>query len=177
MAYEDKYVKDGYFDITAMINDDFIIAMKILWNARQYNSFLKLLLCFIDTMSFVSTGSSSPGSFKGWLKKYVDLSAVGITEDELWEHRNSLLHLSTHESIKVKQGKVVKIVPYSGQLEPVPESGLKYYSSYSLMMEVFQGIGRYLESMSENEKMKEIFCELYPNTISDTHYIHVNEKI
>ncbi len=89
-----KYISGNHIDLTSLINDDFVIAMKTLWNAKQYSSNLKLLLCFIDTMAFVSTGASNPSSFKGWLKKYVDLDVIGVTEHELWEHRNGILHLS-----------------------------------------------------------------------------------
>lgn len=172
-----KYVKDGYFDLTALINDDFVIAIKTLWNAKQYNSNLKLLMCFIDTMSFVSTGVSNPGSFKGWLKRYVDLEKIGITEDQLWEHRNSILHLSTYESKKVISGEVKKLIPYAGQTKPADDVGHIYYSLYELQMEVFQGVGRYLTKMSENETMKEIFCKNYEKTVSDMHFIHPDNQI
>lgn len=167
-----KYIKDGFFDLTALINDDFVIAMKTLWNAKQYNSNLKLLLCFIDTMSFVSTGSSSPNTFKGWLKKYVELDKLGISEDELWEHRNSILHLSTYESTKVRDGKIRKLVPYAGQTKPPHSSEHAYYSLYDLQMEVFQGVGRYLNVMAENERMRKIFCDNYEKTVSDMHYLN-----
>lgn len=167
-----KYISGDYFDITSLINDDFIVAMKVLWDAKHYNSNLKLLLCFIDTMAFVSTGSSNPGSFKGWLNKYVDLGGIGITEDELWEHRNGILHSSTYESKKVKKGAVTKLVPYASQQSPEKTKEHKYYSLYNLQVEVFQGVGRYLTEMDKNEKMRQIFCDNYERTVSDTHFTH-----
>lgn len=164
-----KYIKEGHFDIAALINDDFLLAIKLLWNQKQYSSTLKLLLCFVDTMAYVSTGNSSPGSFMGWLKKYVDLKKIGITENEVWEHRNSVLHLSTYESTKVKDGKVRKIVPYAGQLPP-KDHEYAYYSLYELQMEIFIGVGRYLEEMIDHPKMVQIFSENYEKTISDMHF-------
>ena len=110
-----NYITGSDFDIPSMINDDFISAMRALWQSRHYHSSLKLLLCFIDTMAFVSTGRSSPNSFKHWLNKFVKLHDLGITADEIWEHRNSVLHLSTYESKKVQDGKVRKLVPYVGK--------------------------------------------------------------
>ncbi len=170
--YISKYIDGNYFDITSLINDDFVITMKLLWNAKHYNSNLKLLLSFIDTMAFVSTGKSNPNSFKGWLKKYVHLNKIGITEDELWEHRNAILHLSTYESNKVRNGNIRKLVPYAGQNSPPESKNHCYYSLYELQMEIFQAIGRYLTEMEKNDKMREIFCDNYEKTVSDTHFTH-----
>lgn len=170
--YYSRYVKDGYFDIAALINDDFVSAIRILWQAKHYNSALKLLLCLVDTMSFVSTGRSSPGNFKGWLSKFVDLAGVGISADELWEHRNAVLHLSTYESNKVRDGSVRKLVPYAGRRRPPPSEEHAYYDMHALLMAVFAGLGKYLNAMDQSEDMRRIFCENYEKTISDAMLTH-----
>jgi hypothetical protein len=165
--YYSRYIKDERLDLAALINDDFVSAIRILWNARHYNSALKLLLCLIDTMSFVSTGRSNPGSFKGWLSRFVDLTDVGITADELWEHRNAILHLSTYESNKVRAGAVRKLVPYIGRNRPPASDQHVYYDIHALLMAVFSGLGRYLQAMDRSDEMRQIFCRNYEKTISD----------
>lgn len=165
--YYARYVKDGVFDIAAVINDDFVNAIRILWQAKHYNSALKLLLCLIDTMSFVSTGRSSPGSFKQWLSKFVDLPSIGVTADELWEHRNAVLHLSTYESNKVRDGSVRKLVPYAGRRSPPPANEHAFYDMHALLMAVFAGLGKYLNAMEQSDDMRRNFCENYEKTVSD----------
>ena len=165
--YYGKYVKDGVFDMTALINDDFVNAIRILWQAKHYNSALKLLLCLIDTMSFVSTGRSNPGSFKQWLSKFVELQGLGVTADELWEHRNAVLHLSTYESNKVRDGSVRKLVPYAGRRSPLPSNEHAFYDMHAFLMAVFAGLGKYLAAMDQSEEMRRIFCDNYEKTISD----------
>lgn len=73
----------------------------ITFKSGLYVSSLKLLLSAVDTMAFLVTGNNSSKDFKEWLNKYVDLSIVGINADELWEHRNALLHMTTLDSRKV----------------------------------------------------------------------------
>ena len=147
MAYYEKYVKNGIFDITALINDDFINAIRILWQAKHYNSALKLLLCLIDTMSFVSTGRSSPGNFKKWLGKFVELQRIGVTADEVWEHRNAVLHLSTYESNKVRDGSIRKLVPYAGRRPPLPSNEHIFYDLHAFLLAIFAGLGKYLSAV------------------------------
>ena len=166
-AYYEKYVKDGIFDITALINDDFVNAIRILWQAKHYNSALKLLLCLIDTMSFVSTGRSSPGNFKQWLSKFVDLQSIGVNADEIWEHRNAVLHLSTYESNKVRDGSIRKLVPFVGRRSLPPSNEQTFYDMHALLVVVFAGLGKYLNIMDESEEMRRIFCDNYEKTVSD----------
>jgi hypothetical protein len=168
-----KYIQGNDFDIPGMINDDYISAMRVLWQSKHYHSTLKLLLCFIDTMAFVSTGRSNPGSFKQWLTKFVELEGVGVTAEELWEHRNSVLHLSTYESIKVQEGRVRKLVPYVGKTQPEAASEHTYYDLHKLLMAVFHGVGAYVNAMNSSHEMRNQFCDNYEKTVSDAMVTHI----
>jgi hypothetical protein len=169
--YTDKYVTEGHFDLCQMINDDFIVAIKKTWNDKHYTSCLKLLVSFIDTMAFVDTGESTSSNFKQWLSSYVDLAPVGITADELWEHRNAILHMTTYDSRKVTAGAVARLVPYISVSAPaVSDGSFKYYSLHSLIMTVMNGLGRYVTTMDGDDSMKQRFCSNYKKTVSDSHF-------
>ena len=118
-------------------------------------------------MSFVSTGRSSPGNFKKWLGKFVELQRIGVTADEVWEHRNAVLHLSTYESNKVRDGSIRKLVPYAGRRPPLPSNEHIFYDLHAFLLAVFAGLGKYLSAMDESEEMRRIFCDNYENTVSD----------
>ncbi len=170
--FTDRYIIDGKFDICRLINDDFVLAIKETWNKKHYTSCLKLLVSFIDTMAFVENGDSSSAFFKKWVSTYVDLAPIGISPDELWEHRNALLHMSTYDSRKVLSGAITRLVPYVGSSEPsINENTAKYYSLYSLIMAVMQGLGKYILIMENNNAMRQRFCDNYEKTISDSHFI------
>ncbi len=170
--YTDKYIKDGHFDLCSMINDDFILAIKKTWNEKHYTSCLKLLVSFIDTMAFIDTGESTSSNFRGWLTSYVDLPSIGITADELWEHRNAVLHMTTFDSRKVAVGAVMRLVPYISRSNPPPTDGtFKYYSLHSLLMAVMKGVGTYVTMMDGDDSMRRRFCTNYEKTISDSHFM------
>ncbi len=166
--YTKKYIVNGQFDLFRMINDDFILAIKMMWNEKYYTSCLKLLVSFIDTMAFVDNGDSSGALFKEWLNIYVDLSNVGIISDELWEHRNAVLHMSTYDSRKVSVGKIQKLVPFIGTQHPNSRNDFKYYSLYNLVMAVMQGVRKYATLMNNDEVMQKRFFDNYEKTVSDT---------
>ena len=169
--YTDKYVKDGQFDLCSMINDDFVLAVRKTWNEKHYTSCLKLLVSFIDTMAFVDMGDSTSTNFKSWLGSYVDLPSVGITADELWEHRNAVLHMTTFDSRKVAAGDVMRLVPYiSKSNAPASDGTFKYYSLHSLLMAVMTGVGTYVTKMDGDDPMRRRFCANYEKTISDSHF-------
>jgi hypothetical protein len=168
---EGKYIIDGQFDLCAMVNDDFILAIRKTWNETHYTSCLKLLVSFIDTMAFVDAGDSTSATFKSWVDRYVDLLPVGITSTELWEHRNALLHMTTYDSRKVSTGAVRRLIPYIGhgpKLPRVSEPDCEFYPMRDLLMAVMKGTGDYLAKMDQDDDMKRRFCDNYPKTASDS---------
>lgn len=172
--YVEKYMVEGGLDVCSMINDDFVLAIKKTWNEKYYTSCLKLLVSFVDTMAYVDNGDSTGTNFKQWLASYVDLSSVGITGDELWEHRNGVLHMTTYDSRKVASGAVMRLMPYVGRTAPPASDGsFKYYSLYALLMAVMNGMGKYVTAMHSDLAIRGRFCDNYEKTVSDSHFIKV----
>jgi hypothetical protein len=171
-SHLEKYWQENGFDLGALLHDDFIVAIKKLFNERHYTSALKLLLSLIDTMAYFEHGDS-PGNFQRWVTAYVDLRSVGVSADELWEHRNALLHMSTVDSRKVKAQTIKRLLPYVGQLPariPVDYADYKVYPQHQLHIQVALGIARFIDSLNENREKFEPFLTRYESTLSDTHY-------
>src|SRR5438270_13625772 len=104
LDYLNLYMTPAGLDIPRLLNDDFFEAIRLLFNSRKFVSSLKLLLSFLDTIAFLDSGESGGPHFQRWLDTYVDLSTVGATSQELWEHRNSLLHMTNLDSRRVLGG-------------------------------------------------------------------------
>ncbi len=164
--YDSRYIKDGHFDIAAMVNDDFVSAIRILWQAKtlQLGSETTPVLCSTRWLT-CRPGKNNPGSFKQWLNKFVNLQRVGVTAEELWEHRNAVLHLSHYESNKVRDGSVRKLVLYAGRRCPAPDREHKYYDMHALLMAVFEGLGAYIAALNESDVMRKIFCDNYEGAV------------
>lgn len=173
--YLKKYISDDKFDIPRLINDDFFLAIKLCFKHKYYVSATKLLLSFIDSISFVAYGESNGKYFQEWLKEYCDLNSLGITEFELWEHRNSILHMTGLESRQVKNKKCKTIVGYIGKVSNMPNlntSECSYYDMYDLMKNIAKGIEKYIASIKPNEL--ETFVERYDLIVSDTRMLIIN---
>ena len=108
--YLKVYLTDAGLDIPRLIDDDFILAIKTLMNNEKYISALKLILSMIDTLGFIEFGPTND-CFVKWLDKYCAMKDSGVTSEELWELRNSLLHMTNLDSRKVRSGKVERLMP------------------------------------------------------------------
>ncbi len=91
--YLESYTTPDGFDMQRLLNDDYFNAIKLLFNSKYYVSCMKLIVSFVDTVSYLEFGDT-PGAFVRWLKTYSAIDKLGITEQQLWEHRNSILHMS-----------------------------------------------------------------------------------
>ena len=67
--YLNLYWTDSGFDFGQMINDDFMDAVKVLWNSKKYISALKLLVIMIDSLGFAEFGPKDK-CLVLWLDKY-----------------------------------------------------------------------------------------------------------
>ena len=114
--YLRTYTSDAGFDFAQLINDDLMEPVKLLWNNRKYVSSLKLLLSMVDTLAFIEYGPTRD-CFVRWLDEYCDLSKLEVNAEELWELRNSLLHMTNLESRKVQSRSVSRLMPAFGPLE------------------------------------------------------------
>lgn len=175
--YFGKYFNDNGFDFSALINDDFIQPVRVLFNAKHYVSAAKLLLVAIDSMSFIEYGNIPENTFIKWLNEYSEIGRLDITPEELWEQRNSLLHMSNLSSRKVQQGKVRSLVAHVGKLPPNVNLNVKdtgYYELYELIMVVGQAVGNWLNTYGDQREKIHSFVERYDLIASDARmqYIH-----
>lgn len=164
------YVDGADFRFTELIHDDYFRAIRTLFNARLYVSCAKLLMSCIDTIAFVEFGDV-PGNFGKWVDAYVDLTPHHITSEELWEFRNSVVHMTNLASRKVLLGKVSPITPYVGGPATLPSAtsgGPKPFNLYGLIVSIGNGIGRWAESYNQDHDKFLSFIERYDLTISDS---------
>jgi hypothetical protein len=163
------YVSDNGFRFPDLIHDDYFHAIRTLFNARLYVSCAKLLMCCVDTLSFVEFGDVR-GNFTQWVDTFVDLSVHDLTAAELWEFRNSVLHMTNLASKKVLSGKVSPIMPYVGTPASLPKvSGApKPFNLYGLISSVGDAIGRWAETYNADPEKMITFIERYDLTISDS---------
>jgi hypothetical protein len=164
----------GYLDneglhIDQLINDDFFEAIRILYNHNQHVSAMKLLVICIDTISYLEFGDVS-GSFQKWMKTYTKLQHLNITTSELWEFRNSLLHMTNLDSRKVKQNKEKRLMfyvshPETDYLDENDEG--KYFKFLDLLDCVAEGISEWTETYNEQNNKFEDFVARYDRIISD----------
>ena len=141
--YFGKYFNAQGFDFPSLINDDFIAPIRLLYQNEHYVSAAKLLMSFIDSIGYVEYGESRSNPFTAWLETYAPLADVGVTPEELWEHRNSLLHMSNLDSRKVLAGKIKRLMLYVGVLPagmPSESADAKHYSLQKLILAVVAAI-------------------------------------
>jgi hypothetical protein len=176
------YTTENTFRFTELINDDYFKAIRTLFNAELYVSSAKLLMSCVDTLSFVEYGDVS-GNFTKWLDAFVDLAPHGITSGELWEFRNSVLHMTNLESRRVVSGKVSPIMPYVGGPKTMPRlrpNLPKPFNLYGLINTIGEGIGRWGGAYNADRDKLLKFIERYDTTISDSRmarfaYTHADE--
>ena len=165
-----KYTEENTFRFDKLINDDYFIAIKLLFNAHHIASAAKLLMSCIDTMAFVEHGDKN-GNFTEWLDSFVDLTPLGITAAELWEFRNSIVHMTNLSSRAVLAGKVSSIMPYIGSdtlAGHARSSEIKPFNFYSLILAVCAGIESWAKTYNADRDKFMKFIERYDTMISDS---------
>ncbi|MDI3375601.1 hypothetical protein QLG06_14805 [Pseudomonas sp. V104_6] len=170
-----KYTRGDTFNYADLINDDFLLAYKLLFNNKHYASAAKLLMSCIDSIAHVEYGYEKTRSeravFSQWLDAYVDLKPIGVTADELWELRNGMLHMSNLDSNKVLKKKTRRI---SISIGNVPEDAqgtfdnVWYFNLHSFYLAVCEGIGKWLQTYADSYDKFLIFVERWDRTISDS---------
>ena len=168
--YLKVYLTDAGLDIPRLIDDDFILAIKTLMNNEKYISALKLILSMIDTLGFIEFGPTND-CFVKWLDKYCAMKDSGVTSEELWELRNSLLHMTNLDSRKVRSGKVERLMPAFAAPEiDIPENvdGYKGFHVYRFVMKILpEGIKNWLQSYNENRDKFVDFVTRYDSVVSE----------
>lgn len=169
-----KYINEeaGTFDMPGLIHDDYFKAIRLLFNNRHFVSCLKLLMSFLDTIAYVEFGERPPREtpvFIDWLRTFSGSHTAGATPEELWELRNSLLHMSNLESRKVASGKIARLIPYVGAQEhPSSDDPMtKHINTFWLIEAVATAIQRWIVSYNERPEKMRTFVQRYDRIVSD----------
>lgn len=172
--YLDEFITDQGFALVELIDKDFFGAIKLTFNEGYYVSCLKLLLSAVDSIAYLEFGDIPQRNiFRDWLTTYCDFSNLNIDDSELWEYRNSLLHMTNAYSRKVSKELVKRLKFYvSGEDKPTLTGDMqsKYFNVKSLIQAVSDGIDRWAESYNENRDKIEGFIDRYDLVISDSRY-------
>ncbi len=176
--YLNTYFKKDGLDIAQLIHDDFFQAIKLCYNNELYVSSVKLIMSFIDSISFVVYSESSGLVFKKWLDEYCVIEEIGITSSELWEHRNAILHITSLDSFKVKQGKVKRLIAFTGGKIPERilkqvESETKYFEIMTLLKCLQKGVEEILVRLNARTLDLEKFLNNYDLIVSDCRNLKV----
>lgn len=168
--YLSAYRTPAGLDYDALLGDDFIEAIKLLYEHKHYVSAMKLLMSFVDSAAYLDLGDVA-GNFVGWLSKYAVLTPVGVTPDDLWEFRNSLLHMTNPHSRKVLAGKVPPLSfhfdPSSQKLRVDADTGTKMFSFEGLYNVVIDAVGSWTKSYSGNLAKQLEFIQRYDTILSE----------
>jgi len=175
-----EYIDNNKFHFDKLINDDFFEAIRILYNAKHYVSSMKLLMICLDTIAYLEFGDVKK-NFHNWLNTYVDLTRIDITEDELWEFRNSILHMTNLDSRKVQSGQIRRLMFY------VADTNTKYISETDegkqfnfkeLLDSIAIGISNWGMTYNTQKENFEILLNRYDRIISDNRKttIYYNNK-
>jgi len=164
---EDYMTPEG-FDLPALINDDYFVAIKVLFNNKHYVSCMKLIASFIDTMAFLEYGDIKD-NFVLWLNQFADLARLRITASQLWELRNSILHMSNLDSRKVLTGKEKRIGFCIRRKGTVSQGGtsIQYFNLLDLIDVLGDALSKWIQSMNTDRDKFLLFVERYDRIISD----------
>ena len=173
--YLQLYLTEDGFDFPKLINDDYFVAIHLLWNNRKYVSCLKLVFSAIDTLSFVEYGPDRRDCFASWLDEYCDLGAIGVTSGELWELRNSLIHMTNLDSRKVRSGSTDRLLPRithpDRDVAPFVD-GMKVLHVARFVRAVLpRGIEKWLQSYNQDRGKFAEFVERYDTIVSEARLV------
>ncbi len=73
--YLQKYMTPNGFDVPALLNNDYFGAIKLTFNEKYYVSCVKLIVSFIDTISYLEYGDDR-GIFIKWLNEFCELKTM-----------------------------------------------------------------------------------------------------
>lgn len=167
--YLRRYTTKEGFDFPSLIDDDYYDALRLLWNGKKYISCMKLTFSTIDTLGFIEFGPVN-GCFVNWLDRYCDLEPLAVTAEELWELRNSLLHMTNLDSHKVRQGKTTRLFPVflPTDHDPPQADGEKRLHFARLLFVVLpKAIGKWLQSYNDERDKFLTFVARYDTIVSE----------
>jgi hypothetical protein len=170
--YFQVYMTEESFDLARLLNDDFFRAFKVLWRERLFVSAAKLLMSAIDTVAYLNEGDQQ-GNFARWLNSYVEMSALGVTGEELWEFRNSLLHTTGLDSRKIVARKVQRILFYVGAMPAgfaPKDAAAKYFNLHQLFQAIADGLEKWTNEFNHDPQKFKKLLDRYDKIVSDVRY-------
>jgi len=168
--YLSRYSTSKGLNITELLGDDFLDAIKLLYEHGHYVSAMKLILSFLDTLSYVEFGDVS-GSCEKWIATYLDLEKVGVTASQIWQLRNGLLHMTNPHSRCVLSGKETPLCfyVYSDSRAVIKErdGSASMFSFEALYYEIMDGVGRWVSTYKGSFEKQLTFIERYDLILSE----------
>ena len=167
--YLDSYMNEEGFQIAKLLNDDHMEPIKLLFNSKHYLASFKLLMSFIDTIAYIEFGNTKR-VFQNWLDTYSAIQALGITSDELYELRNSLLHMTNLNSHKVTQGKERRLsIAICKRGHPTQHHDGIVYLNYTDFLFLFdEAVKKWVDSYNGSNKQL-TFIERYDEVVRDNY--------
>ena len=122
--------------------------------------------------------AESPNSgncFARWLDDYCDFWSLGVTSGELWELRNSLIHMTNLDSRKVHSGRTHRLRPqftHPDRELPSFVDGMKVFHVARFVIAVLpRGIEKWLESYNRDRGKFAEFVERYDTVVSEARLV------
>jgi len=172
------YIDNKGLHLDHLINDNFFEAIRILYNRNQYVSAMKLLMICIDTISYLKFDDIS-GNFQKWMDFYTKLSDLNITANELWEFRNSILHMTNLDSRKVKQNKEKRLMFYVSHPETKyrdeNDEG-KFFKFMDLLNCIALGISKWGQTYNIEKSKFDDFVTRYDRILSDKRMTYIHNR-
>ena len=164
------YITTSGLNMDDLLGDDFVDAIKLLYEHKHYVSAMKLIVSFVDTVAYLDLGDVA-GNYETWLSKYAALAPLGVTPSELWEFRNAILHMTNPVSRKVLSGNVLPLHFYidstSKSVRIDRDSGTKMFSFAALHEAITEAVGAWTKSYSGNLPKQLEFIQRYDTVLSE----------
>lgn len=167
--YLDNYKDEEGFHIARLLNDDHMEPIRLLFNNKHYLASFKLLMSFVDTIAYIEFGDTKR-VFQQWLDTYSEIQTLGVSSDELYELRNSLLHMTNLNARKVMQGRERRLsIAICKRGYPTQEHDGIVYVNYTDFLYLFEeAVKKWVETYSDSNK-RLTFIERYDEVVRDNY--------
>ena len=162
---------NGFIDLISLIDGDFVEPIRCLFKAQLYVAAVKLTMSMVDTLGFIEFGPQK-GVFQQWLNTYADLSGLNVSAEELWELRNSLVHMTNLASRNVESGRVEGLTfVITGADVETPErlGGIKVlHLTRLLSVTLPHAIGQWVRTYYGDTSKRNLFVHRYDTIVSES---------
>ena len=138
---------------------------------RDLSDWSKVQAVAPDTLGYVEYGPDGGNCFAKWLDDCCDLGKVGVTSDELWELRNSLIHMTNLDSRKVRSGKTHRLLPRfmhpDRDVAPLFDGMKVLHVTRFVIIVLPEGIESWLRSYNRDRAKFGEFVERYDTIVSE----------